>query len=164
MIIISHRGAAGILPENTIPSIEAAVTEGVDMIEFDVQATKDGHLVVFHDDTLSRMTGVDKKISELTYKEISMTATYSGHPIPSFAEAMEAAGNIPVLIDGKGKNWAKLVLKALKNHKGPIPAVTGRDRSELIYISQKRPEIETYISELTKPFDAAHLKAVLSAA
>ncbi len=98
MIIIGHRGAAGIEPENTIPGIKAAVREDVDMIEFDVRVTKDRHLVVFHDGNLQRIAGVSKNIDEMTLSEINKTSTHSGHPIPGFAEAMKAAGKIPVLI------------------------------------------------------------------
>lgn len=156
MIIIGHRGAAGIEPENTIPSIEAAVKEGVDMIEFDIQATKDGQLVVFHDDNLLRLAGSTAKICDLTLKKINLTATHSGHPIPQLHEALEACGNIPVLIDCKGKGWAKLLARDLKNHTGPIPATTSQDRKELYEFQKLRPDIETYVSELTKPFDATY--------
>lgn len=143
-------------PENTIPSIHAAVSVGVDMIEFDIQATKDNHLIVFHDDNLQRMAGVNAKIADLTLKEINLTTTHSGHPIPSFHEAMEAAGRIPVLLDCKGKGWAKILIKELKKHKGPTPSATSRNRSELFELAQARPDIETYVSELTKPIEAIY--------
>lgn len=161
MIIIGHRGAAGMAPENTIPSIEAAVAEEVDMVEIDIQATKDGHLIVFHDDNLLRLAGKNVKIADLSLKDINMTGTHSGHPIPSFREAMEAAGKTPVLIDCKGKDWAKILLKELKNHTGPTPAVTSRNRTELFEIMQARPDIETYVSELTHPLDAIYTAKTL---
>ena len=156
MIIIGHRGAAGIEPENTIPSIEAAVRAGVDMIEFDVRVTKDNHLIVFHDASLKRMTGLKKNVDEMTLKEINLTTTHSGHPIPSFHEAMEAAGVLPVLIDCKGSGWADLLHKALKNHTGPTPAVTSVDAQEMFKFAGYRPNVETYISELTKPFEGIY--------
>lgn len=162
MIIIGHRGAAGIEPENTIPAIQAAVKEGVDMIEFDVQATRDGHLIVFHDDNLSRLAGVDAKISELTLKEINLTSTHSGHPIPSFHEAIEAAGKIPVLIDAKGKGWGRILVQELKKHKGPTPAVTARDHQEMFTFAQEMPHIETYVSELTRPFEGIYKARILN--
>jgi hypothetical protein len=61
-----------------------------------------------------------------------------------------------VLIDCKGKNWAQILLKELKKYEGPTPAVTSQDRKGLVEINKQRPDIETYISELTKPFDAIH--------
>src|SRR5574341_1274269 len=57
-IRIAHRGASGSFPENTRIAIEKAVEAGVDMIELDCQLSKDGHVVVFHDERLARTTGV----------------------------------------------------------------------------------------------------------
>lgn len=164
MIIIGHRGAAGIEPENTIPSIEAAVRLGVNMIEFDVQATKDGRLVVFHDDNLLRMTGTNAKISDLSLDKINLTVTHSGHPIPGFHEAMEAAGKTPILLDCKGKGWAKILIKELDNLTYPLAAVTSNSREELFELSRARPDIETYLLELTKPLDAIYAAKTLGLA
>lgn len=156
MIIIGHRGAAGIEPENTIASIEAAVLCGVDMIEFDTRVTKDGKLILMHDANLLRTCGVQKNVSDITLAEINMTATKSGHAIPTFLEAMEAAGKIPVLIDCKGKGWAELTHKDLKKFKGPKPLVTAVDMDEMSHFKKLRPDIETYVSELTKPFEGIY--------
>lgn len=161
MIIIGHRGAAGMEPENTIPSIEAAVRQGVDMIEFDLRVTTDRHLVVFHDANLLRIAGINKNIGDMTLKEINTTATHSGHPIPGFHEAMEAAGDVPVLLDCKGKGWAELAHEALKKYKGPTPAVTAMDTKEMFRFSELRPGIETYVSELTKPLEAIYRARLL---
>lgn len=161
MIIIGHRGAAGIEPENTIPSIEAAVREGVDMIEIDLRVTKDKHLVLFHDANLLRISGLNKNICDMTLKQINVTATHSGHPIPGFYEAMEAAGSVPVLLDCKGKGWAKPLENALKKYHGPQPSVTAMDTQEMFKFKQMRPDIATYVSELTKPFEAIYKAKLL---
>ena len=68
--IIAHKGYSSIAPENTMASFERAMDIGVDMIELDVQMTKDGRLVVFHDDDISRITGQTGSISDYTYEEI----------------------------------------------------------------------------------------------
>ncbi len=94
MILIGHRGAAGMEPENTIPSIEASARLKVDAIEFDIRLTKDGALILFHDPNLLRIAGTNRNISDMTLKEINMTITKSGHPIPVISEAFEAAGNV----------------------------------------------------------------------
>ena len=52
--IIGHRGAAGLAPENTLESFEAAIAAGADCIEFDVRRTSDGKGVVFHDLNVDR--------------------------------------------------------------------------------------------------------------
>ena len=67
---IGHRGVRGIKPENTLESILEAVNLGFDMAEIDIQMTKDGKIIVFHDYDLKRLFNSNKKISELTYEEL----------------------------------------------------------------------------------------------
>lgn len=67
---IGHRGVRGIRPENTLESILEAVNLGFDMTEIDIQMTKDGKIIVFHDYDLKRLFNSNKKISELTYEEL----------------------------------------------------------------------------------------------
>ena len=72
---IGHRGVKGIKLENTLESIMEAVSLGFDMAEIDIQMTKDSKIIVFHDYDLKRLFGSDKKISELTYEELSEITT-----------------------------------------------------------------------------------------
>ena len=55
--LYAHRGASAELPENTMPAFVRAVEIGVDALETDVYVTRDGHLIVAHDPTATRMTG-----------------------------------------------------------------------------------------------------------
>ena len=70
MRIIAHRGGAGEYIENTMPAFDHAVSLGVDMLEIDVQITKDGVVVVAHDNQLLRATGVAGAISETEYENL----------------------------------------------------------------------------------------------
>ena len=70
-LIIGHRGAAGHAPENTRAAFEAALGLGVDAVEFDVQFTHDGCPVIFHDETMERMTGVPVRIPDHTQAALS---------------------------------------------------------------------------------------------
>src|SRR4030042_6855801 len=56
ILVIAHRGFSGKAPENTLASFKKAMEAGADVIEFDVRFSRDGHLIVFHDDTLERTT------------------------------------------------------------------------------------------------------------
>ena len=69
-ITYAHRGASEYYPENTLSSFYAGVDMGADGIENDIQRTKDGVLVVFHDDTIDRITDGSGKISDFTYAEL----------------------------------------------------------------------------------------------
>ena len=59
--VIAHRGARSLAPENTLKAAQIACETGADLWETDVAVTRDGHLVLFHDDTLLRCTDAEKK-------------------------------------------------------------------------------------------------------
>ncbi|MCK4605545.1 MAG: glycerophosphodiester phosphodiesterase, partial [Deltaproteobacteria bacterium] len=70
MMIIGHRGAAALEPENTLLSIERAMDIGVDAVEIDVHLSKDKELVVIHDATVDRTTNGTGPVSSYTVQEI----------------------------------------------------------------------------------------------
>lgn len=70
MINYAHRGASEYFPENTLRSFYAGLEMGADGIETDIQRTKDGVLVLHHDDTLKRTAGVDGRVCDYTYAEL----------------------------------------------------------------------------------------------
>ncbi|HEY6298214.1 MAG TPA: glycerophosphodiester phosphodiesterase [Candidatus Binatus sp.] len=69
--VVGHRGSAGTHPENTLESFRAAVASGVHYLEFDIHMTRDGEIVVAHDEHLKRMCGLDRVIPEMTYAELA---------------------------------------------------------------------------------------------
>jgi len=68
--IVAHRGAMVTAPENTLAAFDAALSNPIDGIEFDVQMTKDGVLVLFHDPNLAKINGASKAISDYKYEEL----------------------------------------------------------------------------------------------
>lgn len=68
--IAAHRGDSVSAPENSLPAFELAVTEKTEWVELDVHQTKDGVIVVSHDDNLERISGQDVFVYDLTYDEI----------------------------------------------------------------------------------------------
>lgn len=97
-LIFGHRGAAGDYPENTMLSFKAAKAANADGIELDVQMTKDGELVVIHDETVDRTTNGTGFVKDLTFEEISrLDASYKftqykgGSFIPTLNEVLEWA-------------------------------------------------------------------------
>lgn len=67
---IAHRGASGSFPENTRLAFEKAIEARVDMIELDCQLTKDGHVVVFHDERLDRTARIKESVNKLTLADL----------------------------------------------------------------------------------------------
>lgn len=116
--LYAHRGmfsAAEGVCENTLPAFEAAIRAGVG-IELDVQLTKDGEAVVFHDETFLRLLGDRARVSERTLAEIEEIRLPGGEPIPTFRQALDAiAGRAPLLIEVKPYNRPlKTAQKALE--------------------------------------------------
>ena len=68
--IVGHRGGKEFAPENTVAAFRTGFAAGADGCELDVQRTKDGHLIVIHDGTTKRTTGVDRKVSDSTFEEL----------------------------------------------------------------------------------------------
>ena len=78
MKVIGHRGAAGLALENTLESIHAAIKAGVDAIEFDVRLTSDGHFVLCHDNSISRVSEQSLVIHEVAITHIDEVILRNG--------------------------------------------------------------------------------------
>lgn len=70
-LIIAHRGASAVAPESTRAAIRAAVEAGADMVELDIQMTRDGRLVIFHDERLERTTTGSGRVGAASYAELA---------------------------------------------------------------------------------------------
>lgn len=120
----AHRGLhSGTIPENSLAAFDNAVKNGYG-IELDVQLSIDGEVMVFHDYTLTRMTGNEKKLSELTKGELkALTLKNTPETIPTFKEALDLIdGQVPILIELKGEDLdtrlCEKVAMCLKSYKG----------------------------------------------
>lgn len=93
--LCAHRGVMATHPENTLPAFEEAIRLGAHMIEFDVQLTRDGALVLMHDATIDRTTDRQGRVSDLTLSDlrradagIRRDARFAGTRIPTLEEAL----------------------------------------------------------------------------
>ncbi len=93
--LCAHRGCPDTHPENTLPGFRQAISLGAQMIEFDIQVTKDSALVIMHDETVDRTTNGTGKVSELTLAEIRQLdagikkgQSFVGTPVPTFEETL----------------------------------------------------------------------------
>ena len=133
--LCAHRGAMSTHPENTIPAFEEALRLGAQMIEFDVQLTKDGALVLMHDATVDRTTNGKGKVNDLTLAELKaldaggkMDAKFAGTRIPTFEEALAVfPRNVWLNCHLKGgaavgEATAKVIEKAGRTHQAFLAA------------------------------------------
>ena len=161
MRIIGHRGAAGLAPENTVLALKAGIVAGVDALEFDVRASADGQLVLSHDASLQRNYGVDKKVKELKLADLKKLKTNDGQPLPTLDEALAAAGDTPVVIEGKNGHWAKRLAKVLNDHpKKAQCTVISFNHHELFAFGQHCPEVPLLVLEHRNSFDAINAARV----
>ena len=121
VLVVGHRGFSGVAPENTIASFKKAMEIGVDMIELDVHLSKDGQVVVIHDDTLNRTTNGKGKVVSYTLNELKQLdagswfgSQFSGERIPTLKEVSELTrGQVLLCIELKGGDLGQYTLKDL---------------------------------------------------
>ncbi|MFF4486455.1 glycerophosphodiester phosphodiesterase [Streptomyces sp. NPDC001544] len=89
-LTIGHRGVMGVEPENTLRSFVAAQAAGLDLIELDLHLSKDGALVVMHDEDVDRTTDGTGAIAEKTLAELRALDAGDGERVPVFEEVLDA--------------------------------------------------------------------------
>lgn len=109
--IVGHRGDRAAAPENTMPALELAI-DTLSYVETDVQLTRDGVPVLFHDTTLERVTGDPRTVSDLTYEQLQQldagawySDQFAGTTIPTLAQFLG-------LLAERGEAHALVELKA----------------------------------------------------
>ena len=132
-------------PENSLPAIRRAVEAGYG-IEFDIQVTKDGVPVVFHDFTLHRMCGQKGRVCDYTLKELRQFRLLDcGESIPTFAEALAAVdGRVPLIIEMKVEYFDLRVCKAanqlLRDYRG-VYCIESFNPLVLLWYRKNRPDV-----------------------
>ncbi|MGO4454188.1 glycerophosphodiester phosphodiesterase family protein [Arthrobacter sp. RAF14] len=125
---IAHRGSGDTWPEHTLRAYTEAVAAGAMAVEVSVHMTRDGVLVCHHDTNLSRMTGVDRDIKDVTFEELAAirndARAWLGpatplEPIPAFRDVLDALAHRTVLfIEDKSGEHAKEVLDLMDFYPG----------------------------------------------
>ncbi|HET8579434.1 MAG TPA: glycerophosphodiester phosphodiesterase family protein [Nitrospiraceae bacterium] len=120
---IGHRGAAGHAPENTLVSIQKAIDMGCDLVEVDVQRTRDGQLVLLHDERVDRTTNGTGEIATMLLAELRTLEAGGGQRIPTLEAALRMAnGRVGLILElkasGIGEQVCELVRKT--GFTGPV--------------------------------------------
>lgn len=159
--IIAHRGASNVAPENTLSAVQKALEFGADMIEIDVHLSKDGQLVVLHDETLERTTNGIGKVSDYTLDELKLLDAgswfnkgFEGEEIPTLTETLE-------LIDGRAT-----CLIEIKWGDDPYPNIGKKVAEEIINASAVDWTIvqsfeSSYLTNIHKNYPQIHLGKLL---
>ena len=124
MKVIGHRGAASLAPENTFAGFGLALQLGVDVIETDVQRTKDGKLVLFHDARIERTTNGRGWLRRMAWEELRgldagswFHRWYTGERIPLLTDFLQRYGSkIPIELEVKQPGIEQEVVAAVIQH------------------------------------------------
>lgn len=106
---VAHRGASALAPENTIAAFEKAIESGADAIELDLHVSRDGALVVIHDQTLDRTTNGQGPVHARSLQDLKQLDAghwfgegFAGQRMPTLAEVLDRfAGKIPLALEVK---------------------------------------------------------------
>jgi len=116
-IIISHRGASGYEPENTVSSFRKAVALGAQMIEFDVRTSLEGELVIMHDSKVNRTTNGKGYIRDKTLEELRELDAGNGEKIPTVEEVISEFAGTKFVIELKEYNSEDKILDIIHKYK-----------------------------------------------
>jgi len=101
LTIVAHRGASALAPENTLASFTAALDLGVAVVETDIRATRDGALVLCHDERLTRLTGQPTRIADCTLAELRQISL--GHDEQGIAQTLATSEELLQLVAGRAR-------------------------------------------------------------
>ena len=160
--IIAHRAGGLFAPENTVAALQNAIRDGADTAEIDVQQLRDGTLIVLHDSSFRRTTGVDLAVRDATWPEVRkmdagayFSPAYTGEPVPTLTDMLRAAKDrISLMIELKAADgqtgMEQDVLRLIHAHGMERQcSIASMDLDILRRVKQLSPEIETvYISAL----------------
>ena len=142
--LIAHRGIHNKYRENTIASFRRAMIEGYS-IELDVHLTTDNKVIVYHDDNLKRLTGINKEIKKCSYKEIMDTIE-----VPTLEEVLDLVkGRVAIIIelkfDTKLGKLERKVTSILDNYNGEFAVQSFNPLSILWFRINRKEFIRGYL-------------------
>ncbi len=157
MKIIAHRGASAECPENTLAAFDRAIAIGVDAIETDVLATRDGHLVARHDDLIRAPSGW-RYVRELTLAELQTIDLGRGERIPTLEQVADrVGGRCPLVLDVKADGIGDRLAAFIRQRRLESTVhVTSFLQAELAAIGRLLPSVARSLifTALPSTFDA----------
>lgn len=166
--LIAHRGyhnnKKGI-PENSVLAFKKAIDNNY-LIELDVRLTKDQKLVVFHDDNLKRVCGVNKRVKDLTYRELLKYNLFDTTlKVPLFSDVIKLVnGRVPILIETKYHNrygvLEKILINELSNYKG-LYAIQSFYPMSLLWLKRNTKDIPIGLLSSNFKNDLNRLKSII---
>jgi glycerophosphoryl diester phosphodiesterase len=143
--VIAHRGASAYEPENTLRSFRRAVDMGADIVELDVRLSRDGALVVIHDETLDRTTNGCGAVRDKTLAELRSLDAGLGERVPTLDEVVSEVGDkVALAIEIKERGAEEGVVEVIRSRSLLCRAfVISFDEGVLVRVRELEPRITT---------------------
>jgi glycerophosphoryl diester phosphodiesterase len=184
--LLAHRGASAYAPENTVTAFERAVALRSDGIETDVRASKDGALVLFHDERIDRVTDGEGRVADLTLAELraldagsNFNPRFAGERIATLDQLLDPyGGRLPICLEIKQPGVEKAVVDEVRKREllQAIPKVELQSRVQIALppvhftsfslescLALKKEAPDALIGFLTPAFDDLTIKKVADA-
>lgn len=113
--IVGHRGAMAVEPENTMRSFARAAELGVDAVELDVHLSRDGRLVIMHDETVDRTTDGTGRLADLDWSDLRRLDAGRGERVPELAEVWAGFDDVGLQIEVKSAAATSAVLELARS-------------------------------------------------
>ena len=156
VIVTAHRGASGLAPENTLAAFKKAIEFQADFSELDVHLSKDGKVILMHDETVDRTTNGSGVVWELDAKELKaldagswFSADFTGEPVPDLQEVIHLVKgkmklNIEIKISGNEPNIAEKVVEIIRNNEFENDCfITSFDKEAVLRVKEIAPDLKT---------------------
>ena len=143
IIIMGHKGATKIAPENTLKAFKEAIRLKADSVEFDVQETLDGEIVIIHDENTLRTAGTEGIVKQMTLKELKKLNFGDGEQIPTLLELINLAKDkISLNCEIKVEGIAKKIVQIFQDADILDSMVSSFLHEELIKIQKIEPQLK----------------------
>jgi glycerophosphoryl diester phosphodiesterase len=155
VVIAAHRGMAAGYPENTLAAFRHSVSAGFPVIEVDLRATADGHIVIMHDETVDRTTSGTGEVRQMTLTEVrSLDAgshagpQFAGEPVPTYPETLQAlrGSGATLVLDVKQEamlDKERVVRLAQEHGEDPGVIIAARSVTDLMDFRRLSPGLRT---------------------
>jgi len=156
---ISHRGASAYEPENTLRAIKRALEYTVDMVEVDARETRDGQIVVIHDETLQRTTNGRGYVHQTSFSQLRRLDAGKGERVPTLQEVIDLVKcRVGLVVELKDPRTADKVAEILaKNNFVDQTIVTSFIHSAVKTVKEVNPQIKTGVIFRSAPIKPSQL-------
>lgn len=149
--IVGHRGAQALELENTIKGFKLALELGIDAIELDVLSTRDGKIVVCHDDNLKRLSGQKAYVSRLNYSELAEIHLHNNETIPLLYDVLALLKGMPIVLDIRTKKFIPEIMRIIGQYPDLDITIVTWQRSIIKECKRLRPDIPVLIERYVMP-------------